>query len=595
MRRASFTYASAWRFFLLAIAPLLVVGLLFGNQGARTQGSLVGWRNSMRALAVKAEVESFLTTPVTALTELTHLADNPEARELLAQSIMSHYPSIESIVLVDRNGTSYFAALAPGAAANASDFIGLDRSRDPLFARAVSGSGPVWSGVFTSITSGKRAVGVGVPSGSGVAIATINIDSLSNAVLKATSRGTDSTVVVTDRQGTVLFHSSPKVAAARPSWRNVEPIAQSARGREGQFEYELDGVPQFGSTALVQGAGWTVLVQQERELARRPVLAVWTGVASATIAAAIMAFLMAAWFARDLSQPIAALADRTARIARGEYAGEATDYRFEEMAALDRSVSQMAQAVAERETDLRSAQNELLTSYEELEAAVAEKEAALTRLSALSAELVATEERERRRLAEELHDRVSQALAVARMRLRLATQELDAEDESLATIDDLLSQAIQQTRAITAELSPPILYELGLGPALSGLVDGLSATYGLTAHTDIQVDDSRLSDEERMALYRIARELIANVVKHAGTSEVWLSVRNDAGRIVLSVRDEGRGFDRQPALDSTHFGLFSIEERLAQLGGSLSIVSERGAGATVTAEIPDGRTPRAGA
>lgn len=591
MRLHSFTVASVWRFLALALVPLVIVGFLAGTQASRAQRESVGWRNSVTASAVEAEVGAFLAAPVTALDGLTSVAGDVRARAQLGASIMRHFPSVESVVLVDKTGRSVYATAAPGASANASDVASLDRSRDPLFLDASATNRPAWSDVFTSISSGRRAVEVSVPASDFVAIATIGIDTLSEAVRRApTHEGLE--VVVLDGQGTVLFHTLASIAAQRPNWRDVEPVAQSIAGTFGQFEYLLDGTPQFGSTARVQGANWTVLVQQRRDIALAPVNAVWNGIITAVVVVALISGLVAVMFARNLSRPIAELSARARQVERGDYSSGSQRYRFGEIADLGQSIGRMADAVSARESDLRSARDELLHSYEDLTHAIAEKEAALAGLSAMSAELIATEERERRHLAEELHDRVSQALAVARMRLKIANAEDMCDAEQLTAIDDLLGQAIVQTRAITSELSPPILYELGLAPAVGTMIDEMATNYRLVVHSQVDINDEGLSEKAKMALYRASRELLANVVKHSGVLEVWITLHREEDRTVLSVRDEGVGFDVEPGVVTDHFGLFSIRERLSRLGGRLLIRSAPGEGTFVTAEVPN-RTPDA--
>lgn len=587
MRRTSFTTASFWRFLALALVPLIAIGAFAGSEATRLQRESAGWRNTVEAAAIKAKVETFLTGPVVALTEMAHIPPDARVRTELSTSVLDHFPAIESIVLVDDSGRSVHAAIAPSIDANPDDFVGLDRSNDPLFKLTQDSAVPVWSGVFTSVQSGRRAVAVGVRGDNGVAIATINIDSLGDALANTPTQA-GSVIVVTDSEGTVLFHTSSETAAKRPNWRNVDPIARSVSREFGTFEYVLDGVKELGSTVGVNGADWAVLVQTPRSVALRPVYAVWGAIASAVLAAAALAAVAAVLFSRDLSRPIAGLSEFASQVERGEDATEPSDYHFVEIAELGHSIARMAEAVAERESDLRAARDDLLENQHHLETTAAERESALARLGALTAQLTATEERERRRLAEDLHDRVSQPLAVARMRMGLVRPVRPDEGEQLTAVDALLAEAIAQTRAITTELSPPILYELGLGAAVSGLVEEMSASFGVTIHADIDVDDSRLSDEAKMALYRAAREFVANVIKHSGSDEGWVDLHGDGTDVVLCVRDEGAGIDPELAGDPTRFGLFSLRERITHLGGTICIDSHPGDGTNVCVRVPDG-------
>lgn len=218
----------------------------------------------------------------------------------------------------------------------------------------------------------------------------------------------------------------------------------------------------------------------------------------------------------------------------------------------------------------------------------ADKEAAFkARLRAMAEQLTRTEEQERRRLAEELHDRVSQSLAVARMHLDASrTAGEDAEDFVLRA-KHLLEQAIAETRTITTELAPPVLYELGLGSALLWLADKMVDAYGLAVTTDVEFREDRLDQDAKTVPFRACRELLMNVVKHGGVNEASVRLRECDSFAALDVSDLGVGFD-PASLESgdTGFGLFSIRERIPHLGGQLTVSSSDGQGACISIRLP---------
>lgn len=232
----------------------------------------------------------------------------------------------------------------------------------------------------------------------------------------------------------------------------------------------------------------------------------------------------------------------------------------------------------------------LLAVNESLERQVAERTASLRRLAA---EVSLAEERERRRIAEDLHDHLGQALAL--IKIRLLSLRGDAmfggHDGALTELVALSDQAIRYTRGLTFELSPPILYELGLGPALEWLGEDTARRHGL--RVDVH-DSSRIAlpDDLKVMLWKSARELLHNVVKHAGARTVRITLDRRDGGVTLVVADDGQGFDpalaRQDA--GARFGLFSIEERLRQLGGHMDLDAAPGRGTRVrlTAGIPGG-------
>ena len=210
------------------------------------------------------------------------------------------------------------------------------------------------------------------------------------------------------------------------------------------------------------------------------------------------------------------------------------------------------------------------------------------RLSRLATDLTDAEDLERRRLAEELHDRVTQTLAVAMLHLRTAESTASGESAEALTLGrQLLEEAIAETRTITTELFPPVLVELGLGPALQWLCEETERLHSLRCIAEISPRLPELSDEESIVLFRGARELLVNVAKHAKATRATITLCGSEKRIELTVDDDGCGFDPESVTGnrSSGFGLFSIRERLPYLGGELIIGSAPGEGTRATMRI----------
>lgn len=224
----------------------------------------------------------------------------------------------------------------------------------------------------------------------------------------------------------------------------------------------------------------------------------------------------------------------------------------------------------------------IVAANEQLERQVAERTAALRRLAS---EQCLVEARERRAIAEDLHDHLGQSLAFVRARLRQLQGDVvfGGHNAALEELLDLMDQSIAYTRSLTFELSPPVLYELGLGPAL----DWLGEQYARKHQLKIAVRDRcrrDLPDDLRVLFFKSARELLHNVVKHARASRATVDLSCNGDMIVLEVADDGCGFVRASGPDLPRdytFGLFSLEERLRQLGGRLEIDTTPGAGTRV--------------
>ncbi|MCB2228810.1 MAG: PAS domain S-box protein [Desulfarculaceae bacterium] len=209
-------------------------------------------------------------------------------------------------------------------------------------------------------------------------------------------------------------------------------------------------------------------------------------------------------------------------------------------------------------------------------------------LRELAVQLSRTEERERRRLAQDLHDGVGQYLAVCKLKLtRLMDKGGEAVLKPLSVLLGLLEQAIADTRSLTSRLSPRVLDEIGLEAALSGLAEETTRLHGLKAEYVRQGDPPVLDQETRAFLYRAAGELLHNVAKHAGALRVRLELAQEDGAVRLSVEDDGRGLDPEQALRprSGGLGLFSIQQRAEHMGGRLSLESGR-PGARLVLTLP---------
>ena len=218
-------------------------------------------------------------------------------------------------------------------------------------------------------------------------------------------------------------------------------------------------------------------------------------------------------------------------------------------------------------------------------------EASRDNLRSLASKLSQVEEAERRKIATWLHDGVSQLLAVIKIKLNLFGQK-HADDKVtsfLSELSPIVDEAIDQTRSLTFELSPPILYELGLSPAIQWLVDGthkkqdIKISY-LTNPTEIDVNE-----EISVIVFQTVRELLNNIIKHSQATEAEITLTQDEAFTVVNVSDNGigskAGGDKSQDPE-TGFGLFNIKERLIYLGGHFYFSSSPGKGTRVSVKIP---------
>lgn len=208
------------------------------------------------------------------------------------------------------------------------------------------------------------------------------------------------------------------------------------------------------------------------------------------------------------------------------------------------------------------------------------------KLSELTEQVLTAEEQERHRIATELHDNIGQALAYTKMKL-LKIRCADDDTYNAALVRkavDSLDAAIQSVRTLTTQISPPLLYEVGLEAALECLGDSLQAEHGFTVHLRQTIEPLAIPEEERVVLFTAVRELLINIIKHSEVDQGMVSIAEDGERIVIEVADSGTGFD--DTVRTTGFGLFSIRQKMQRIGGSLAIASEVGKGTVARLVLP---------
>jgi two-component system, NarL family, sensor histidine kinase DevS len=201
--------------------------------------------------------------------------------------------------------------------------------------------------------------------------------------------------------------------------------------------------------------------------------------------------------------------------------------------------------------------------------------------------VVAAQERERRRLARELHDETGQALASILLGLRSLEKTLDgnaAAAEALTGLRELAVGTLRDVRLLAVELRPKALDDFGLVAALERLTETFTADSGMAVTFVSRVGGEHFADEVAVLLYRFVQESLTNIVKHAQARNVSILLTRKAGRIAAVIEDDGRGFD--PTAASEGFGIEGMRERVALVGGSLHIESSEGSGTTLVAEVP---------
>jgi two-component system, NarL family, sensor kinase len=223
---------------------------------------------------------------------------------------------------------------------------------------------------------------------------------------------------------------------------------------------------------------------------------------------------------------------------------------------------------------------------------ITERTRAESSLRHLSLELMQLQEKEKRRIARELHDATSQELALLSLSLGKLQRKLPGEDrelqELLNTIKELTRQCTQKIRSASYLLHPPLLQEAGLVPAISWLAEGFAERTGIRVNVRISPKVGRLAEMAEMAIFRVVQESLSNVLRHSSSNVVDIRLSRRPGTINLSVKDCRPGDAPAQANENHHpggVGIAGMKERLQELGGRLDVRAVTG-GMMVIASLP---------
>jgi len=242
---------------------------------------------------------------------------------------------------------------------------------------------------------------------------------------------------------------------------------------------------------------------------------------------------------------------------------------------------------------IRNDLGEVIGAIETLED-VTERKNAEENLRRYLQEITRAQEEERKRIARELHDDTAQDLVILLRqvdKLTLVADNLSPQNAEL--VEEMRKQTakiMDGVHRFSQDLRPSVLDDLGLLPALEWLTSDLTEHFGITVDMKVEGKVRRFSPEIELVLFRVAQEALRNVGKHSGASKVSVTLKFGDGRAVLTVEDEGKGFELPERMDDLtvagKLGLAGMQERAQLIGGRLRLQSEPGKGTTVTLEVP---------
>ena len=336
---------------------------------------------------------------------------------------------------------------------------------------------------------------------------------------------------------------------------------------------------------------WGVVLEQREDtvlalpnsLRRRIVIIAMAGLAAG---------LAMAWItSRQVVQPLTRLTGRAKVIAEGDFSGSIAPEGQDEILRLAESFETMRGR-------LEQSQHELSEWSKELEERVRERTAQLEQRDrerdVLLGKIISAQEDERKRIARDLHDQIGQTLTGLVMQIGGAEATLAGDSEmvqkQLADLRESASSAVEEVRRMMSDLRPSILDDMGLESAVSWYAENHLERKGINVELDLERTETPLPPNVEISAFRVFQEAITNVVKHAGASNVRISLAHDDGRLRGTIEDDGRGFqlsEVEPAADGGWaVGLLGMTERVGLLGGTLDVETSPGEGTTVSFEIP---------
>jgi signal transduction histidine kinase len=207
----------------------------------------------------------------------------------------------------------------------------------------------------------------------------------------------------------------------------------------------------------------------------------------------------------------------------------------------------------------------------------------------LSARLQQARDEERSAIGREFHDELGQVLAAVQMGVTALAEEYPDHFHLVRKIDELdrlLAGAVQTVQRISSQLWPAILNVLGLAESVQWQAREFQNRSGLACNCVIDIDESKIDMDTAAAVYRIFQECLTNIFRHSGAANVLLSLREKAGRLVLTVRDDGVGIAPDHIRNPRSLGILGIRERTSALGGRVKFVRVKPQGTAVIARIP---------
>ena len=377
----TYTFRSVLAIVLGAFACLPIL-LIAGGFHFYLEGELekqITEKNQILAKTVAGRIQSVLHHPLSllrsidALRETHPLGDSRNSMTAELNALVAGQDGIESVLVLDRDGTLVNGGFNRSMATRERDLIGLSMERKQYFQEAIGKTTPYWSDVYSTIMTGRPSLAVSLPTDYGVLVGVFNIDWL-DGIIQQIGETVGVEVIVTDRKGVMILSRMRDKDRQRINLSSFETVRRGLAGEEGTFLYVEDRQRRLGSVAHVTETGWLVIVSQSYESAFAPLSRLrffGIGGLGLVLLAAAMAAL---YLAGQITKPLSMLTRQARLIGRGDLEHEAQHSSYAEINALAAEFGHMADEVKKRESELRDNEERFRTVIDGSSAAVALKE-----------------------------------------------------------------------------------------------------------------------------------------------------------------------------------------------------------------------------
>jgi signal transduction histidine kinase len=420
-------------------------------------------------------------------------------------------------------------------------------------------------------------------------------------MLRHLRRGQTGRAELIDATGLIIASSEPQRAGLASECRLnmarlvAAKVSVSTRCDDCHARHAVRGrVDERMTFSPLASAPWGVLVRQEvGEASPTGGALPWFAVGGMALAQVVLSAIFAWGAARSVTQPVAVLTAEAERIASGQLDSPIPELGQDEVGHLGKALDRMRQSLQALVARVERANQELEGRVEERTRDLNQANAALRERELARAELlrkvITAQEDERKRVARELHDETTQALAALLMRVDQAAEAVRAgKTPALDELRALADRALADVHRLILDLRPSVLDDLGLASAVRWYADRTLSNRGVAVRCECG-ELPALSPELETALFRICQETLSNVARHAQASHVLVELRVEGSQLCIDVEDDGVGFDQSTVArreGRPHWGLLGIQERADLLGGQARFDSTPGAGTRVEVRIP---------